>query len=87
MSNNTINFRGSFPYSSTRGLNKITKELKEANISYKVLEDRVVTGKDLVKYVKDTKNSIKEKMHNSIESIEAGVKKMISEFRNKKRNI
>ena len=81
MSNNTINFKGAFPYSSTRGLNKITKELKESNISYKVLEDRVVTGKDLVKYVKETKNTIKETMHNSIESIEAGVKKMISEFR------
>ncbi len=81
MGNNTINFKGSFPYSSTRGLNKITRELKESNISYKVLEDRVVTGKDLVKYVKETKNTIKETMHNSIESIEAGVKKMISEFR------
>ena len=81
MSNTTINFRGSFPYSSTKGLNKITKELKESNISYKVLEDRVVTGKDLVRYVKDAKKAMQERMHNSLESFEAGVKKMIAEFR------
>lgn len=79
--NQQLSFKGSYPYATTRGLNKITKELEASNISYKVLENKVVTGKDLVSYIKETKKQVQSSLHNSIESFEEGLKKAVESFK------
>lgn len=72
-------FQKRIPYTTANELQTIKDGLK--GISYKVGNDEVLTGRDLIKHVKSIKQQIAEARKEDLDLFETGLKKANREFK------